>query len=42
MIDYGSLIYITLQRAKNAREAIATFSQLVSEFGYYSSGESFS
>ena len=42
IIDYGSLIYITLQRAKNAREAIATFSQLVSEFGYYSSGESFS
>ena len=42
IIDYGSLIYMTLQRAKNAREAIATFSQLVSEFGYASSGESFS
>lgn len=42
IIDYGSLIYITLQRAKNAREAIYTFSQLVSEFGYASSGESFS
>jgi len=42
IIDYGSLIYITLQRAKNAREAIATFSQLVSEYGYASSGESFS
>jgi len=42
IIDYGSLIYLTLQRAKNAREAIATFSQLVSEFGYASSGESFS
>jgi dipeptidase len=42
IIDYGSLIYITLQRAKNAREAIATFSQLVSDYGYYSSGESFS
>jgi dipeptidase len=42
IIDYGSLIYITLQRAKSAREAIATFSQLVNDFGYYSSGESFS
>ena len=42
IIDYGSMIYMTLQRAKNAREAIATFSQLVSEFGYASSGESFS
>jgi dipeptidase len=42
IIDYGSLIYITLQRAKNAREAIKTFSFLVSEFGYCSSGESFS
>jgi dipeptidase len=42
IIDYGSLIYITLQRAKNAREAIFSFSQLVSEYGYSSSGESFS
>ncbi len=42
LIDYGSLIYLTLQRAKNAREAIYTFSQLVSEYGYSSSGESFS
>jgi len=42
IIDYGSLIYITLQRARNAREAIATFSQLVSDYGYASSGESFS
>lgn len=42
IIDYGSLIYITLQRAKNAREAIATFGELVSKFGYASSGESFS
>src|SRR5512133_1371948 len=42
VIDYGSLIYITLQRAKNAREAISTFSQLVSDLGYASSGESFS
>ncbi len=42
IMDYGSLIYITLQRAKNAREAIFTFSQLVSDYGYASEGESFS
>ena len=42
IIDYGSLIYMTLQRAKNAREAIVTFSQLLTEYGYASSGESFS
>jgi len=42
IIDYGSLIYITLQRAKNAREAIKVISDLVSEYGYGSSGESFS
>lgn len=42
IIDYGSLIYITLQRATNAREAIKIFSELVDNYGYYSSGESFS
>lgn len=42
LIDYGSLIYITLQRAKNAREAIKTMTDLVAKHGYYSSGESFS
>jgi len=42
IIDYGSLIYITLQRAKTAREAIYTIVKLTDEFGYYSSGESFS
>ncbi len=42
IIDYGSLIYITLQRAKTAREAIKTMGQLVEKYGYYSSGESFS
>jgi dipeptidase len=42
IIDYGSLIYISLQRAKNAREAIKVMSDLVSEYGYGSSGESFS
>ena len=42
IIDYGSLIYITLQRAKNAREAIKTMTDLVAEYGYCSGGESFS
>lgn len=42
IIDYGSLIYITLQRAKTAREAIETMGNLVKNYGYYSSGESFS
>lgn len=42
IIDYGSLIYLTLQRATTAREAIQIMSELVAEYGYYSSGESFS
>ncbi len=42
IIDYGSLIYITLQRAKTAREAMKIMTELVAEYGYYSSGESFS
>lgn len=42
IIDYGSLMYITLQRATNAREAIKIMHELVSTHGYYSSGESFS
>ena len=42
IIDYGNLIYISLQRAKTAREAIKVMSDLVSEYGYASSGESFS
>ncbi|MBR5912230.1 MAG: C69 family dipeptidase [Bacteroidales bacterium] len=42
IIDYGSLIYITLQRAKTAREAIKCMGELVANYGYVSSGESFS
>jgi dipeptidase len=42
IMDYGSLIYVTLQRAKTAREAIEVMTGLVEEFGYHSSGESFS
>ena len=41
-IDYGSLIYITLQRAKTAREAIDIIAELANTYGYCSSGESFS
>jgi dipeptidase len=42
IIDYGSLMYIALQRSKTAREAIKVMTDLVNEYGYYSSGESFS
>ncbi len=41
-IDYGSLMQIALQRSKTAREAIKVMTDLVEEYGYYSSGESFS
>ena len=42
IMDYGSLIYIALQRAKTAREAIAVIVKLANKYGYASSGESFS
>ena len=42
IMDYGSLIYVALQRAKTAREAIEVMTNLVRDFGYASSGESFS
>lgn len=41
-LDYGSLIYITLQRANSAREAIKVMTDLVAAYGYCSTGESFS
>ena len=41
VIDYGSLIYITLQRAKTAREAINVMTTLVEQYGYCSEGETF-
>ncbi len=41
-LDYGALIYIALQRAKTARDAIKIMTDLVAEYGYCSSGESFS
>lgn len=42
ILDYGSLIYIALQRCKTAREAIKLITDLIDEYGYYSTGESFS
>ena len=42
IMDYGSLIYITLQRARTAREAIETIVWLANTYGYCSEGESFS
>lgn len=42
IMDYGSLIYVTLQRATSAREAIKIMVELVAKYGYASEGESFS
>lgn len=42
IIDYGSLIYIALQRARTAREAIGVMTSLVEKYGYCSEGETFS
>jgi dipeptidase len=41
-IDYGSLMFLALQRAKTAREAIKVMTELVDQYGYYGGGESFS
>ena len=41
MLDYGSLIYLTLQRSKTAREAITVMTQLAETYGFRSGGESF-
>lgn len=42
VFDYGNLIWITLQRARTAREAIRIMDQLVRDYGYRDTGESFS
>ena len=42
IMDYGSLIYVTLQRARTAREAISTIVELANTYGYPSEGETFS
>ena len=41
ILDYGSLIYIALQRSKSAREAIQVMTTLVETYGYNSEGETF-
>ena len=41
ILDYGSLMFITLQRSRNAREAIEVSTSLVATYGYASDGESF-
>jgi dipeptidase len=42
IVDYGSLMFLSMQRSKTAREAIAWIARLIEEHGYYSTGESFS
>ena len=42
IMDYGSMMYIALQRSKTAREALRIMTELVDEYGYYSEGESIS
>lgn len=42
IVDYGSLIYIALQRSRTAREAISVIANIVEKYGYCSEGESFS
>jgi dipeptidase len=42
IMDYGSLMYVALERAKTARQAVQIMGDLVARYGYYSSGESFS
>ena len=41
ILDYGSLIYIALQRSKTAREAISVMTTLAQTYGYCSEGETF-
>ncbi len=42
IVDYGSLMFLALQRSKTAREAIKVIAELVDMYGYASTGESFS
>ena len=42
IVDYGSLMFIALERSRTAREAIKIMADLVEEYGYGSDGESFS
>lgn len=42
IMDYGTMMFIALQRSKTAREAIQIMTDLVEQYGYNSTGESFS
>jgi dipeptidase len=42
LMDYGALMFLAVQRSKNAREAIKVIAELIEKYGYASSGESFS
>lgn len=42
VVDYGSLMFLALQRSKTAREAIKVIAGLMEQYGYASTGESFS
>ncbi|MCX6244933.1 MAG: C69 family dipeptidase [Bacteroidetes bacterium] len=42
IVDYGSMMYLAMQRAKTAREALQVMTDLVEKYGYYSEGESIS
>ncbi|MCK9400288.1 MAG: C69 family dipeptidase [Bacteroidales bacterium] len=42
IMDYGSLMYIALQRSKTAREAMKVITELMNDYGYASTGESLS
>jgi dipeptidase len=42
IVDYGSLIFIALERARTAREAVEVMGAIVAEYGYASTGETFS
>jgi dipeptidase len=42
IVDYGSLMFLALQRSKTAREAIKVIAELMNDYGYASTGESFS
>jgi dipeptidase len=41
-IDWGTIMFLGLQRAKTAREAIRVMTELVEKYGYFSSGQSYS
>ena len=42
IIDWGSIMFLGLERGKTAREAIKVMMELVEKYGYYSTGQSYS